>query len=454
MKRINPLFVSLMLIAVLLMICPSCGKRSTSDQSSKQKKASDWRDENEIYAQTYEALEKAFPGGDGEDDISVDDILKYDKSAKIPYFDFDSNRDEEIQVKAAEALKIVWDGKDVPMFGVHIPSIDGEKNMFKFFESFKCRSLALTLPAACVPRIHQIQGEEYHGLSRIEGITTLVVDTENLTISEMDNAEPCTSITDLTIPGTLVPVDVGRYFPNTERITLIRTTDDVPNETFDSGIERSRVSEVTFCEKDGSDIEPSIETIEFFERMKNLPQIKKINGVDKADFEPPMTEELKAEYDKKVTEEKNAGISAGMTAHAKEYQQKYATKNEEGTPVLGNKIIALVDNDCSADSALAGEDFNGIPNDRLAKSVEEADTLLFVYEYHELVGSYSNGGGSANKTYTMVITIDKKNGDKRAAHVVGVTDPPESIKIVNGMPFGASGEFLVDEALAYVKTLL
>ena len=44
--------------------------------------------------------------------------------------------------------------------------------------------------------------------------------------------------------------------------------------------------------------------------------------------------------------------------------------------------------------------------------------------------------------------------DEKNWHVIGVTDPPEQITIQNGIGFGGSGEFLIDDALAYVKTLL
>ncbi|MBQ1407620.1 MAG: hypothetical protein IIY88_05755 [Eubacterium sp.] len=454
MKRIITLTALSMLLTLVLLFAASCGKNTPSGSSAKkEKKAADWRDENEIYAKTYAALKEAFPGK-GEGEFSVDDLLKYDSSKKIPYFEFDDIEidDEETIPKAAEAVKPVWDGQDVPMFGVHPRSIAGEQDMFTFFESFDCKSLALTTPVAYVSEFNN-SGDDYHGLSRIKNLKTLVIDADILNMFENDDIEPCTSVTDLTVPGSTVVADIGTYFPNTEKVTLLQSENLVPNITFDSSIERSKVTEVTFCKKDGKDVDPSIETIEFFERMKNLDQIKKINGVAKDKFEIPMTDELKAEYEKKVNDEKNAEISQAMNDIAKSLQLKCATKNEEGTPALGNKIIALVDNECSGSSALKGEDFYDIPNDRLAKSVEEADTYLFVYDYHEVVGSYSNGGGNANRTYTMVITVDK-NGENRAAHVIGVTDPPEQITIQNGIGFGGSGEFLIDDALAYVKTLL
>ena len=443
-----------MLLVLVLVFAASCGKSTSSDSASKkEKKAVDWRDENEIYGKTYAALKEAFPGGE-EGSFSVDDLLQYDNGKKIPYFVFEDidMDDEETIRKAAEAVKPVWDGQDVPMFGVRPRSIAGEEDMFIFFESFDCKSLALTTSEAYVPRVSKLE-DDYHGLSRIKNLKTLVVDTDILNMGDIDDIELCTTVTDLTVPGSTVVVDIGTYFPNTEKVTLIQREDMVPNVTFDSSIERAKVSEVTFCKEDGKDVDPSIETIEFFDRMKNLDQIKKINGVAKDKFEIPMTDELKAEYEKKVNDEKNAEISQAMTDIAKSFQNKCATKNEEGTPTLGNKIIALVDNECSGSSALNGEDFYGIPNDRLAKSVPEADTYLFVYDYHEVVGSYTNGGGNANRTYTMVITVDK-NGENRAAHVIGVTEPPEQITVQNGIGFGGSGEFLIDDALAYVKTLL
>ena len=454
MKRMITLIVSGILLALALILVTSCGKSTPSGSSAKkEKKEKDWRDENEIYAKTYAALKEAFPGG-GEGEFSVDDLLKYDNTKKIPYFDFDDIevKDKETIPKAAEAVKPVWDGQDVPMFGVHPRSIAGEEDMFIFFETFDCKSLALTTPDAYVPRVNK-SDNEYHGLSRINNLKTLVIDADILNMGDIDDIEPCMSVTDLTVPGSTVVVDIGTYFPNAEKVTLLQSEDMVPNITFDNSITGAKVTEVTFTKKDGKDVDPTIETVEFFERMKNLDQIKKINGVAKDKFEIPMTDELKAEYEKKVNDEKNAEISQAMYDIAKSLQLKCATKNEEGTPALGKKIIAVVDNECSGSSALAGEDFYDIPNDRLAKSVEEADTYLFVYEYHELVGSYSNGGGNANRTHTMVITADK-NGENRAAHVIGVTDPPEEIKFQSGMGFGASGEFLLDDALAYVKTLL
>ena len=303
MKRIITLTALSMLLTLVLLFAASCGKNTPSGSSAKkEKKAADWRDENEIYAKTYAALKEAFPGK-GEGEFSVDDLLKYDSSKKIPYFEFDDIEidDEETIPKAAEAVKPVWDGQDVPMFGVHPRSIAGEQDMFTFFESFDCKSLALTTPVAYVSEFNN-SGDDYHGLSRIKNLKTLVIDADILNMFENDDIEPCTSVTDLTVPGSTVVADIGTYFPNTEKVTLLQSENLVPNITFDSSIERSKVTEVTFCKKDGKDVDPSIETIEFFERMKNLDQIKKINGVAKDKFEIPMTDELKAEYAEALAE--------------------------------------------------------------------------------------------------------------------------------------------------------
>lgn len=288
--------------------------------------------------------------------------------------------------------------------------------MLNFLAALNCKSIDLNLQIVQIPSDWRLEEKDEYDLSNIQGLTELVIDDDNPVINDEDGVRPNKDVKVLTAPGSNVLIETEKYFPNTEKLYLYEIDGAVPKYLHLG----PKVAEVTYTKRDGKDVESSREVFDFFTELKGMDQIKKINGVDKDKFDIPVSEEI---------------------------------KKEEGTPKLGSKIIVKIDSENSVEAALAGDDFYGIPNDRLAKTFEEADTYLNVHPYHELAGSYTNGG-MAYKTHTMVITFDIKNGGKRAAKLIGSTNPPQTITTYNNIPTGGSGEFLKDKALEYVKTLL
>ena len=411
-------------------------------------KVPEWASENELYAQTYLAVKEICAPDSKE---ATDDLpyLRYDKKFKIPYLVFPYDMKDKDRKAMQKSLKAIWDGKDVPMFGAEYGNTtESAIWMLNFLASFNCKSLALHMPIVQISESWRNNPEDEFDLSNIQGLKKLIIDSDNVTINDEDGVNPCKDVKELTIPGENVLLSTEDYFPNTEKLYLFEVDDQVPKYLHIG----PKVSEVTYTKQNGKDVESSREVYDFFTELMEMDQIKKINGVDKDKFEIPVDDQIKKEAEEeKKAQERQEKIDA-ETDKLDQYKG-VDTKEEAGTPKLGRKIIAKVDSEYSIGAAMDGEDFYGIPADRLAKTYEEADTYLNVHPYHELCGSYTNGG-MAYRTHTMVVTFDIKNGGKRAAKLIGSDDPPQTITSYNNIPASGSGKFMKDEALAYVKKLL
>lgn len=82
----------------------------------------------------------------------------------------------------------------------------------------------------------------------------------------------------------------------------------------------------------------------------------------------------------------------------------------------------------------SGLDLSGIPSERLAGSMEEADTLIFIYPGYGVVGAYqyvTKGVPlvTARKTYTYVCLVDVRKNEIGTPVTVAVTDPPQTVTI-------------------------
>ena len=411
-------------------------------------KVPEWAQKDKVYADTYLAVKEAFGPDSGEAPKELK-YLKYDSKFKIPYLLFEDEMKDKDYKKLQETVKSVWDGKDVPMFGARTDSLmESKVRMLNFLAALNCKSVDLNLQIVQIPSDWRLEEKDEYDLSNIQGLTELVIDDDNPVINDEDGVRPNKDVKVLTAPGSNVLIETEKYFPNTEKLYLYEIANTVPKYLHLG----PKVAEVTYTKRDGKDVESSREVFDFFTELKGMDQIKKINGVDKDKFDIPVSEEIKKEAEQEAEAEERAEKVEAVLAPLDQYKG-IDSKEEEGTPKLGNKIIVKIDSENSVEAALAGDDFYGIPNDRLAKTFEEADTYLNVHPYHELAGSYTNGG-MAYKTHTMVITFDIKNGGKRAAKLIGSTDPPQTITTYNNIPTGGSGEFLKDKALAYVKKLL
>ena len=423
-----------------------------------KEKAPDWTKDDEIYAATFDAVAEELATDQKKDDpFTAADFLKYDKDKKIPYFDFTEIEEKDAE-RVAKALKEVWDGKEIPLWGARIKEDDPGAVMFAFFKEFNCRSIKLDLPLVCD------NSDDSSGLSAgsIRALTELTVDGGPIEIESMWGMSPMTPCEDLKALTCISQSDLGfslaNWFPKLESLTLLYCEGNNPTEDLANDINGTSITEVSYLGEGLKGVTcEDLATVEFYESLIALDQIKKINGEDKDKFEIPMDDSTRANY-----EEQKQGEEAD--ALVEEIKDKLDgckgidTDKEEGKPKLGKKIIARIDDSDAGDwsilCALTGKDYECIPADRLAKNYEEADTYLYVHDYHYPVGSYTNGA-MAYKTYTMVITFDLKNGNKRAAKCIAVEDPPKTITSYNNIPtLAGSGEYHFDEALAYVKKLL
>ena len=92
-----------------------------------------------------------------------------------------------------------------------------------------------------------------------------------------------------------------------------------------------------------------------------------------------------------------------------------------------------------------------LPQERLAKVLEDADTAVLIYPKHTWIGNYTSGG-AANRTTTEVAAIDLHQMKRFSIHDVAVTDPPQTIYGAIGS--GASGEMKCEDAMIYVADQL
>ena len=389
-------------------------------------------------------------------DVSV--FLKYDEAAEMPYFDFNDIDHVDI-VRAANALTKVWDGKDIPMFGAKSTAYRNDAWMLEFFKTFKCKTIKLQLPEIYASSREKLKNSTTtysypsYSIGDIENLTTLYVDKSLYRLSTTTNLKTCESLEVLKIPSTVTSLPISTKFPKLKKLIFRYNGYSVPGDEMIKSIKGSSVEEVDFYSSSGNDPTPSLRLYDFFTALKKIKTIKKINGKDRKSFVIPMNETTEKALKERTEKEKKEAASADVKKKCRSLVNKYGTSSEEGTPKLGKKILVDLAGVNAIDYALKGEDFRGIPNKRLAKSYKEANTLLILYPAHKKIGYYTNGGGAANRTYSMVITVDLKT-KTRAAHLIGTTEPPQRITFRRGFGTGASGAFLRDKALKYAKSLL
>jgi hypothetical protein len=109
----------------------------------------------------------------------------------------------------------------------------------------------------------------------------------------------------------------------------------------------------------------------------------------------------------------------------------------------------------SLDAAVEGKDYGGIPNARLASSIEECSYIIYVSSERGTLVGYYDGGGSAFKGLTTVTIIDVATRSVGQKIVVSTADPPESIsRTPETRALGAVGPDDPEAARAYVAGLL
>lgn len=474
--------ISWLLTAVMLLSLTACSGSAGSVFEAMLFPGSGqgWTSQNRIYARTYKAVgrelarpkeksenarawlkdhsmnseedlraeQDSFRDSESGQTVAIDDFLKYDEEEKMPVFDF-SRIGTMDALRAAQALKEVWDGEDVPLWGAVVDESDSGLVMYEFFETFKCKSIELKLP--------MIYSVELPGKSagNIRGLTSLVVERDFFDPAELSSPmEPCKKLTDLTCVSETSMEYSDEYFPKLKKLTLIaHDPSDIPEDEFVSSLEGTKISEISLYNTEGGDVESSLQSVHFFEQLKGIDNIEKINGKKKDKFDIPMSDEVRKELEEKKEAEEAEALLDEIKENLKDCEGQ-ESKDEEGTPHLGRKLIVSINDNYSLESARKGEDFEGIPADRLAVSYEEADTYLCINPVHQMAGTYTNGA-IGYKTYTMVITYDLKNGNERAAKCVATDDPPQTITVYNNIPvLSSSGDFMKDEALEYVMSLL
>ena len=92
-----------------------------------------------------------------------------------------------------------------------------------------------------------------------------------------------------------------------------------------------------------------------------------------------------------------------------------------------------------------------LPQERLAKILDEADTAILVYPEYTWVGNYTTGG-AANRTTTEVAVIDLHQMKRFRIYDVATTEPPQTIYAAFGT--GASGEMKTEDAMRYIANQL
>ena len=116
----------------------------------------------------------------------------------------------------------------------------------------------------------------------------------------------------------------------------------------------------------------------------------------------------------------------------------------------GKLAIAVfnIDGKVSEYSPETKGDFHGIPRDKLADSLGQADRLILVYRTSRMIGYYSTGG-AALRAYTRVTAVDLSTGRAYKNVLIVTNDPPKTIKGRVGS--GAAGEYEPEKALDFVR---
>ena len=121
-------------------------------------------------------------------------------------------------------------------------------------------------------------------------------------------------------------------------------------------------------------------------------------------------------------------------------------------PLKGKLLIAVFSGDAklganTLDDGYESSHFRSMPENRMAFSFGEADTLVFIYPVYELYGTYSNG----SKGYTTYTRMAVVSGNEVTCYTVARDEPPQTITVVQGMEaYNSSGKFDVDRAMLLI----
>lgn len=132
--------------------------------------------------------------------------------------------------------------------------------------------------------------------------------------------------------------------------------------------------------------------------------------------------------------------------------------SDNAQTISGNKfIVALKDSGKSICTSLPGDelrlDMSGFPQEHLAATYEEADTLIMIYPVYKVTGQYLGMAipVSARRTYATVCVVDLVSGTVGAPVSAVVKNAPTTVQIKtqNGIPMqnAISGPFSAQEAL-------
>ena len=115
----------------------------------------------------------------------------------------------------------------------------------------------------------------------------------------------------------------------------------------------------------------------------------------------------------------------------------------EGDPKYQGKLAVIV---FSSQDVVWKASFNEkdqigslLPQDRLAASWEEADTVILIRKSTTVVGNYG-ARGSARRVDTMVTAVDRNQNAMYKTYKAFSSDPPSSIRTNSGYAGGAEGD--------------
>lgn len=327
-----------------------------------------------------------------------------------------------------------FNGKDVRL------RISGDRDIYiPFLLRFSFGSLALDVPA--------LSSSIGTSVKTIENLTEL---DSQANIFNGDDAEALHTLTSRfeTADQAVDVAQIGIYAPGLTSWTLAFSSAKGCNAYLSRGICLPESLSTVVITLDGQPVIPREEFAgQLIAALKVANPQATLNGASVADLDEAAG--LDEEAIPRVRQ-----ISADVALYGL-YRQIDDKKMPElpGDPVLGRKIAVLIHDSStfktSLESMLSGEAFYGLPRDRLAASMDEADTAVIVYRVGKLVGRYTNGV-LAFGTSTMVAVVDLARGAMYAPYAAAYEAPPSTIN-----RFGSNtGRFLPENALTNVARLL
>ena len=129
----------------------------------------------------------------------------------------------------------------------------------------------------------------------------------------------------------------------------------------------------------------------------------------------------------------------------------------EGDPQYAEKLAVIVfsSQDVVWKTTFEEEDQIAalLPQDRLAKSWDEADTVILIRRETMVVGNYG-ARGSARRVDTIVTVVDKKLNARYRSILAFSSDPPESIRTNSAYASGAEGNYEYEKAIEQIAEQL